>query len=98
MDDAFSNRFPTAGVLPTASAFAQKAPPQAEWDKATADVTGNDKNAQTQAIEKIKGWIRGGWVSSDVWRKWIPALVKANRHQDIVDMATLAMCGRPAMD
>lgn len=43
-----------------------KAPPQAEWDKATADIAGTDAGARDLAVGKVKGWIAGGWVSSDV--------------------------------
>ena len=39
-------------------ARAQKAPPQAEWDKATADITGTNTQLQTAAVEKITGWIK----------------------------------------
>jgi hypothetical protein len=87
-----------AACVQAGAALGQKAPPQAEWDKATADITGTNAAAQTAAIEKANGWIKGGWVSADVWRKWIPALVKAGKHQEVLEMATLAECGRAGMD
>ncbi len=97
--------FPTLGLLlfASVSALAQtaKAPPQSDWDKATVDVTGTDAAVRDAAVEKIAGWIKGGWVSSDLWRKWLPALVKANTpatNQQVADLALLGMLGRPNPD
>lgn len=84
----------TLALLPL-TALAQKAPPQAEWDKATADVTGMDAAAIDAAALKIRGWVAGGWVSRDLWATWVPALTKAGRHQDVADLAVLGVLGRP---
>ncbi len=73
-------------------------PPQSDWDKATADVTGTDAAARDAAVEKIKGWIKGGWVSMDLWKKGLPALDKANQHQEVADLALLGLFGRPNPD
>ncbi len=85
-------------LLPAASALAQKAPAQAERDKANADIAGTDAGLQTAAVQKIEGWIKGGWVSQDVWRRWVPALVKAGRQQEVLEIATLAINISPGHD
>ncbi len=95
-----TNWWASGVLLLCSSALAQtiRPPPQAEWDKATADVTGADAAARHAAVEKIKGWVKGGWVSSDLWRKWMPALVKADQHQAVADLALLGLLGRPNPD
>jgi hypothetical protein len=86
----------TALIVVNFPALAQvRSPPQSEWDKATADVTGADAAARTAATAKIKGWLEGGWVSMDLWKKWLPALVKANDHQEVAELAFLGILSRP---
>jgi hypothetical protein len=72
-----------------------KPPPQAEWDKATADITGSGSAAQDAAVVKVKAWIAGGWVSMDLWRKWIPALVKAGKNDTVAQLAFSGLLNRP---
>jgi hypothetical protein len=37
-------------------------------------------------------------VSADLWRKWLPALVQAGKHQEVADLALLGVLGRPGAD
>jgi hypothetical protein len=78
-----------------AQVFAQKAPPKAEWDKASADIGGTDDTARAAATAKVRVWIAGGWVSMDLWRHWLPALVKAGKHADVADLAMEGLLRRP---
>jgi hypothetical protein len=65
-------------------------PPHSDWDKATADLASPDP-----AVDKVRAWIAGGWVSQELWRKWIPSLTKTNSHQHAADLALAGLLHRP---
>src|SRR4051812_15968362 len=56
---------------------------------------GSRRDCRDTAVNQVKVWIKGGWVSSDLWRKWIPALVNTpTTNQQIADLALMGMLGR----
>jgi hypothetical protein len=77
-------------------ALARISPPsKAETDTVVTELKSTDSSQIDTAVKQIHDWITAGTVSQDLWRTWLPQLVKDNRNQNVADLALAGIMGRP---
>src|ERR1700722_13759513 len=83
-------------ILLIDSANGRTTPPtQGETDAVVTELKSSDSTNIDTAVKQIHDWIVAGTVSQDLWRTWLPQLVKDNRNQDVADLALAGIMGRP---
>lgn len=72
-----------------------KTPPAEETAAMDTDMAGTDAAAKAAATEKLKGWVKGGYVSDHLWRNWVPALQKDGKNEDAAALCLDGFLHRP---
>lgn len=99
----FINVFLTLAVAAAFSGAASPAraatkPSQQEIDQVSVDLESTNAAGIEESTQKLRGWVDGGWISLNLPNKWLPALEKNKRYQDIADMSLSAIRSRPGPD